>query len=129
MIDQRIVFALDTREQGGTSDVPVPCVLSYDPNEPFQVSMRFRTTGDGVEWIFSREILIDALMQPTGDGDVRAWVNDDRFYMNFTSPEGTARVFGPLDEIESFVKNMLVMVPINGEVIDIDAELQAFLEG
>jgi hypothetical protein len=129
MIEYRTVFVLDTQEQGGTGDVPLSCLLQYDPEEPFTVNHSFMVVPNPVTWSYGREILIDALMSPAGQGDVRAWVEGEKFHMYLKSPEGEARIWCPLAEMEEFLRLVLLMVPIGEESYDMDRELQAFMEG
>lgn len=129
MIEYRTVFVLDTEESGGTGDIPISCQLQYDPDDPFTVNHSFMVVPSPVQWTYGRDILIDAMMQPAGFGDVKAWVDGEKFYMHLKSPEGQAKIWCPLTEMEEFVRLMVLMVPVGEESIDIDKELQAFMEG
>ncbi|MFC5907469.1 SsgA family sporulation/cell division regulator [Streptacidiphilus monticola] len=46
--------------------------LSYDAADPFAVSLTFHLPGDPpVTWVFGRELLLDGISRPSGEGDVR----------------------------------------------------------
>jgi hypothetical protein len=129
VIEYRTVFVLDTQESGGTGDIPISCQLQYDPDEPFTVNHSFMVVPNPVQWTYGRDILLDAMMQPTGVGDVKAWVDGEKFYLQLKSPEGQARIWCPTSEMEEFIRLMVLMVPLGEETIDFDSELQAFMEG
>ncbi|GAA3362487.1 hypothetical protein GCM10017744_053400 [Streptomyces antimycoticus] len=50
----------------------IPVELSYDSSDPYAVEITFHLPGDApVSWAFARELLLDGLSRPTGEGDVR----------------------------------------------------------
>ncbi|MFG3496047.1 SsgA family sporulation/cell division regulator [Streptomyces sp. NPDC047928] len=50
----------------------IPVELGYEMRDPFAVRMTFHLPGDApVTWAFSRELLLDGINLPSGDGDVR----------------------------------------------------------
>ncbi|MCC3652778.1 SsgA family sporulation/cell division regulator [Streptomyces sp. WAC 00631] len=49
----------------------IPVELEYEPADPFAVRFTFHLPGDApVTWAFARDLLLDGLSAPTGDGDV-----------------------------------------------------------
>lgn len=49
----------------------IPVELGYETKDPFAVRMTFHLPGDApVTWTFGRELLLDGVNAPTGDGDV-----------------------------------------------------------
>ncbi|KAF4406033.1 MULTISPECIES: SsgA family sporulation/cell division regulator [Streptomyces] len=49
----------------------IPVELEYDPVDPYAVRFTFHLPGDTpVTWAFARDLLLDGLSAPTGDGDV-----------------------------------------------------------
>ncbi|WP_328537855.1 SsgA family sporulation/cell division regulator [Streptomyces sp. NBC_00344] len=49
----------------------IPVELRYDVTDPFAIRMTFHLPGDApVTWTFSRELLLDGINAPTGEGDV-----------------------------------------------------------
>ncbi|MFJ8310173.1 MULTISPECIES: SsgA family sporulation/cell division regulator [unclassified Streptomyces] len=50
----------------------IPVELTYEAADPYAVRMTFHLPGDTpVTWAFGRELLLDGINGPTGDGDVR----------------------------------------------------------
>ncbi|MFG3282749.1 SsgA family sporulation/cell division regulator [Streptomyces sp. NPDC048111] len=50
----------------------IPVELAYEATDPYAVRMTFHLPGDApVTWAFGRELLLDGLNKPIGDGDVR----------------------------------------------------------
>lgn len=133
MIEFKCVFALDTKGQGGVADIPVPVTCKYDPEQPYEVNLTFHVAGGNNTWTFGRELLLDGLQRsrqaPAGEGDIKSFTEDDKYYIDLKSPEGTALIFTELGVIDTFVGAMFTMVPAGEEVIDLDKELRAFMEG
>ncbi|WP_093840184.1 SsgA family sporulation/cell division regulator [Streptomyces aidingensis] len=49
-----------------------PVELHYTSADPYAVRLTFTLAGDPpVSWVFARELLVDGVSMPTGDGDVR----------------------------------------------------------
>lgn len=49
----------------------IPVELTYRADDPYAVRMTFHLPGDEpVTWTFGRELLLDGINTPTGDGDV-----------------------------------------------------------
>ncbi|MFI6470509.1 MULTISPECIES: SsgA family sporulation/cell division regulator [unclassified Streptomyces] len=50
----------------------IPVELTYEATDPYAVRMTFHLPGDApVTWAFGRELLLDGINGPAGDGDVR----------------------------------------------------------
>ncbi|MFB8772021.1 SsgA family sporulation/cell division regulator [Streptomyces broussonetiae] len=50
----------------------IPVELRYETCDPYAVRLTFHLPGDApVTWAFGRELLIDGVGQPCGEGDVR----------------------------------------------------------
>ncbi|WFB08427.1 SsgA family sporulation/cell division regulator [Streptomyces sp. LX-29] len=63
----------------------IPVELGYDSADPYAVEITFHLPGDApVTWAFARELLLDGLSAPTGEGDV---------HIAPTSPKGLSDVF------------------------------------
>lgn len=49
----------------------IPVELRYETEDPYAVRMTFHLPGDApVTWAFGRELLLDGINGPSGDGDV-----------------------------------------------------------
>ena len=50
----------------------IPVELCYETCDPYAIRLTFHLPGDApVTWAFGRELLIDGVGRPCGDGDVR----------------------------------------------------------
>lgn len=50
----------------------IPVELRYETCDPYAIRLTFHLPGDApVTWAFGRELLIDGVGRPCGDGDVR----------------------------------------------------------
>ncbi|WP_328328871.1 SsgA family sporulation/cell division regulator [Streptomyces sp. NBC_00455] len=55
----------------------IPVELCYEVSDPYAVRMTFHLPGDApVTWTFGRELLLDGINAPTGDGDVHIAPSD-----------------------------------------------------
>lgn len=105
--------------------------LLFDPARPFDVKVDFGPGDDGlpVVWSFARCLFADALAGevPVGLGDVSCWTVDDRFYLRLTSPDGEVTLWCVRERVEGFLARTEKAVPLGGEVLDFDAELELLL--
>src|SRR6266702_7766971 len=58
--------------------VPVSTRWTYRADEPYAITDAFATErGRWVEWIFARDLLIEGLAMPAGEGDLRIQPHPD----------------------------------------------------
>lgn len=107
--------------------------LVFDPADPFAVTMVFRNSSQEVRWTFGRELLLEGMYEPTGDGDVHVWpcLSSDGtavVIVELCSPDGELLVQAPSRTVNKFVNRMLASVPDGheGAFVDVDAELARF---
>ena len=108
--------------------------LVFDPADPYAVTMVFRTGVQEVRWTFGRELLLDGLYEPTGDGDVHVWPclssnGSAVVIIELCSPDGELLVQAGSRHVNQFVNAMLASVPDGQEsaFVDFDTELTAIL--
>ena len=113
---------------------PLETELSYDPADPLAVSATFATVAGRVRWTFGRDLLIEGLVEPVGDGDVHVWpcVDNDGnsvVIIELCSPDGEALVQGRTADITAFVERMTRSVAPGAEatLLDVDAAIAAIL--
>jgi Streptomyces sporulation and cell division protein, SsgA len=111
---------------------PLETELSYDPADPLAVSAIFSTVAGRVRWTFGRDLLIEGLVEPVGDGDVHVWpcVDNDGnsvVIIELCSPDGEALVQGRTADITAFVERMTRSVAPGAEaaLLDVDAAISA----
>ena len=106
--------------------------FDYDSADPYAVRLVFRGPSSSVDWLVSRNLLLNGLAGPTGDGDVRCWPDRDRsgrasVAMEFRSPGGRLVTRVQRAELERFLCRTLEVVPLGEERIDVDALLAGLL--
>jgi hypothetical protein len=111
---------------------PLEAELHYDPSDPYAVTTVFMTGASQVRWTFGRELLIEGLYEPSGDGDVHVWPCLDAdghavVIVELCSPDGEALVQARTGDVTSFVERMTKAVAPGAESnhVDVDAALTA----
>ncbi|MHA5055072.1 SsgA family sporulation/cell division regulator [Streptomyces sp. SD15] len=115
--------------------LPVSMRLRYEPSDPYVVRASFTAveSDETVEWIIGRDLLIDGLEGPAGEGDISIWPADgpDRCdsYILLNPPAGTALLKARAQEIKTFLQETEALVPRGAELghTDLDASLAHFL--
>ena len=113
---------------------PLETELTYDPSDPLAVSATFVTVAGRVRWTFGRDLLIEGLVEPVGDGDVHVWpcVDNDGnsvVIIELCSPDGEALVQGRTADVTAFVERMTRSVAHGAEshLVDVDGAIAAIL--
>jgi hypothetical protein len=114
------------------SVTPINAELHYDPRDPYAVTTVFMTGSSQVRWTFGRQLLVDGLYEPSGDGDVHVWPCLDSagravVIIELCSPDGEALVQARTGDLSSFVERMLAVVApgTESERVDLDAAISA----
>ena len=109
--------------------------LGYDPADPYAVSATFRTAGGDIVWTFARELLVQGLNSPAGDGDVHVWPcldEDGRaiVIIELSSPDGELLVQVATKDAYRFVNRALAAVPLGSEAehLDLDQLVEQLLD-
>jgi hypothetical protein len=111
---------------------PAPVVTrwSYSAYDPFAVSLAVRTRQDRwVEWLVGRELVVDGLDAPAGEGDVRMRPISVQGYdiveIEIRSHDGRAVLEVDRDLLRTFVEATLAMVALGDEAdrMDLDGEI------
>ena len=104
--------------------VPVDAVLGYDSADPFAVSVTFRVSAEEqVRWVFARDLLVDGLDNPSGQGDVMIWpdaIDPDVIVLSLTTPQGHALFKARRWILRDFVEQSLATVPPGTESAHMD---------
>jgi len=118
----------------GDGSVALPVVLHYDLADPYAVHATFRTgSGEGVAWVFARELLTLGVHRPTGDGDVRVWpswsAGAEVVFIGLTSPDGEALLQAPTRDLVDFLGHTYSLCAQGQERqhLDVDRAIQALL--
>ncbi|QKW20813.1 SsgA family sporulation/cell division regulator [Kitasatospora sp. NA04385] len=107
--------------------------LDYDGDDPFAVRSTFHLPGDEpVTWVFARELLVDGISRPTGEGDVHIHpVGDDldEVCIVLRSPQGDALMRAAAPPLLAFLARTDRLVPMGQELSggELDEELASIL--
>lgn len=114
--------------------VPVPARLSYRSQDPYAVHVAFHIGSEcPVYWTFARELLVEGVFRPSGEGDVRVWPtrveSRDVICMALSSPDGDALLEAPSMALSAWLERTLRLVPPGQEreALGIEAGLSALL--
>ncbi|AZS72069.1 SsgA family sporulation/cell division regulator [Streptomyces lydicus] len=100
--------------------IPVPARLRYRTDDPYAVHVTFHIGSDSpVSWTFARELLVEGVFRPCGDGDVRVWPTkrDGRSLVCIVldSPDGQALLEAPAAAVSAWLERTLRLVPPGAE--------------
>ncbi|MGP4114390.1 SsgA family sporulation/cell division regulator [Streptomyces sp. 4N509B] len=114
--------------------VPVPARLVYRSDDPYALHIVFHVGSEApVRWTFARELLLDGVFRPTGEGDVRVWPATSQgrnvICLSLRSPDGDALLHAPAQAVAAWLERTLRLVPpgSEGEQLDAEGELCALL--
>ncbi|MCM2392248.1 SsgA family sporulation/cell division regulator [Streptomyces albipurpureus] len=94
----------------------VPARLTYRTDDPFAVHVTFHIGSENpVKWTFSRELLVEGVFRPCGQGDVRIWPTkvEDRsvILIALSSPDGDALLEASAAVVTAWIERTLRVVP------------------
>ncbi|MFF4753071.1 SsgA family sporulation/cell division regulator [Streptomyces sp. NPDC002514] len=114
--------------------VAVPACLAYSTEDPYAVHIAFHINSDQpVNWTFARELLVEGVFRPCGQGDVRVWPAKAEgrsvVLMALSSPDGEALLEAPAAQVSAWLERTLRLVPpgSEGEQLGIDHVLDQLL--
>ena len=116
--------ALQCLDARGRS-VDLPAVLGYYPGDPWAVEVTFGKPGEAVRWLIGRDLLLQGMTDPAGEGDVQLWPSIDEYgraavVIELRSPHGRLVTQLPTRDLGSFLGRTLLLVPEGTERIDVD---------
>ena len=119
--------AVERFDESG-SLVQSDALFSYDPGDPFAATLTLKASPRDVRWTFARDLLIDGLFEPAGEGDVVVFPFLDPetgsavTVLELRSPDGTFMAQVAQQALQAFVRAMLDSVPLGAEsdLVDLD---------
>lgn len=111
------------------SDPDAPFVeaeLRYFTNEPFSVRLSLSLgEAPSVEWVFARELLIQGVRLPAGQGDIQIYPIFEGVVIELHSPDGEAQLLADTAVLTRFADAVEAAVPLGkeDEFFSLDAEL------
>lgn len=104
----------------------IDTVLGYHRPDAYAVTMTFMTGDEPLTWTFARELLIDGMNEPTGDGDVHIApaISNSRSVVLITlsSPDGHLLLEARTDQVAEFIDGTLDLVPAGTESTELDLD-------
>ncbi|GGV73894.1 SsgA family sporulation/cell division regulator [Streptomyces thermoviolaceus] len=114
--------------------VPVRARLAYRTADPYAVHVDFHVdSACPVHWAFARDLLLEGMGRPCGQGDVRVWPaqaeHHDVVVIELDSPAGEALLEAPAAPVARWLEETLRVVPpgSEGDRLGIDEELAGLL--
>ncbi|MEV6110998.1 SsgA family sporulation/cell division regulator [Streptomyces sp. NPDC052109] len=114
--------------------IPVPARLGYRSDDPYAAHIAFHiNSASPVTWTFARDLLVEGVFRPCGQGDVRVWPTkvDGRsvVLMALSSPDGDALLEAPVPQVSAWLERTLRAVPpgTEGGQLGIDGALDQLL--
>lgn len=108
------------------SGIDVDAELNFHSRDPYAIRVVFSVaSAPAVEWVFSRELLVDGLSAPAGTGDVQIFPSNDGIVFELNSPSGRAQLVADPEVLASFVQDTLEALPLGAEsrYYDLDHEI------
>lgn len=102
--------------------------LSFDPADPWAVALDMYVGLSPVRWTFGRELLVDGIHEPVGQGDVLVSPSlDDAgravVVIELRSPDGSFVGQLPARDVSAFVHAVLETVPAGAETAHLDLDV------
>ena len=116
--------------------VELPATFQYDAGDPWAVRIMFPGHGGGaaaaVCWVVARELLLQGITDPAGEGDVLLFPSVDEdgraaVVMELCSPDGRLVLQLRTSELYRFLSRTLAVVPLGAESIDLDDLVDALV--
>jgi hypothetical protein len=100
--------------------IPVPARLSYRSDDPYAVHVSFHINSEQpVNWTFARDLLVEGVFRPCGQGDVRVWPAKVEgrtvVLVALSSPDGDALLEAPVPQVSAWLERTLRVVPPGSE--------------
>jgi len=99
--------------------IEVPCEFEYRSDEPYAVCATFRTGAADIEWMFARDLMLEGLQRPSGEGDVVIWPENHGdvplVLLALNSPTGQAVLECDRAHVEHFIRRTFDIVAVGEE--------------
>lgn len=115
--------------------IEVPCEWEYRSDEPYAVRATFRTGAADIEWMFARDLILEGMQRPSGEGDIVIWPEHHGsvplILLALNSPTGQAVLECDRDHLEQFMRCTFDIVAVGeeGDSLDIDRTIHLILGG
>ncbi|MEY9490684.1 hypothetical protein RKD26_006478 [Streptomyces calvus] len=117
-VERELEFELvQPSRPGAPHPVGVPTRLLYRTDEPGSVRLAFHIdSGAPVEWVVERDLLIEGVFRPTGEGEVQVWPSRGDgcrplVCLALDSPFGRAVLCAPIEPVKAWLERTVILVP------------------
>jgi hypothetical protein len=114
--------------------VQLVATFGYDVTDPYAVWLTFHAPDGEIRWAISRDLLLQGLTAPAGEGDIRLWPSIDEdshavLVIDFHSPDGRLVAQALTHDVGGFLTRTLAAVPLGSEPehLDLDGLVGALL--
>jgi hypothetical protein len=113
--------------------IEVPCAFEYRREEPYAVRVTFSTGVADIQWMFARDLILEGLQRPAGEGDVVMWPervgHRSALLIALSSPTGQAVLECDRAHVEVFLTRTFEIVELGAEsaTLDIDGWISRIL--
>ena len=106
--------------------------FGYDAADPWAVTITFGQRDEQVAWVVARDLLVQGLTEPVGEGDVQVWPSIDEHgraavVIEFRPPAGHLATQLGTHELYRFLSHTQTVVPSGTESIDLDELVEVLL--
>ena len=120
-------MTMERVDEFGGDGVLIDVTLSFDPADPFAVTAVLQSGSGTVRWTFGRDLLVDGMHQPAGEGDVLVrpgldYAGHSSVVIELRAPQGSFVGQLATRELGPFVREMLDVVPPGAEAALVDVE-------
>ena len=120
-------MTMERVDEFGGDGVLIDVTLSFDPADPFAVTAMLPSGAGTVQWTFGRDLLVDGMHQPAGEGDVLVrpgldYAGHSAVIIELRAPQGSFMGQLATRELGPFVRDMLDAVPPGAESVLVDVE-------
>jgi hypothetical protein len=104
--------------------VDVPTTLSYRADDPYAITMTFHSASSDVTWVVSRDLLVEGISGPAGDGDVLVYpaATEGSTIIDFCSPDGRLTTRTSSNQLRDFLVRSFRVVPAGAESLFLDLD-------
>jgi len=112
--------------------IDLPAFFEYDPSDPWAVGITFRGPDEQIRWVVARDLLVQGLTDPAGEGDIQVWPSIDErgsaaVVMELHSPDGRLVTQLETHALYRFLTRTLALVPAGTESIDLELLVESLV--
>jgi hypothetical protein len=106
--------------------VDIQIEVAWSSGDPLVLECVF----DGIKWDISRDLIREAALKApllAGQGDVKAYIQDEALTLVLHTNEGMAEVWMPWWRMKNFLAKAYNIIPQGEEKLDVDSAIERIL--